>query len=108
MVFFFIHVHVLGNQSSKYWNDNTRKEAIKWLVEEKLKLTCNDYDKVLKIDRKIFAKYGLYTLIHKYFGDSVFKALDFAYPNIFKYEDFKDTINNNIRNKLIEYNKRRK
>ena len=82
----------LENCPNNYWNDDTIKESIKWLVEEKLKLTCDEYDKVIRINRRVFNKYGLGTVIHIYFGDSVFKALDFAYPNTFKYTDFKSAI----------------
>lgn len=51
------------------WNDkNNRILVINWLINKSK--TCNK-----KIDRKIFAKYGLSELLETYYCDNVKKAI---------------------------------
>lgn len=68
----------LKQAPNKYWNDETTKEAVIWLIEEKLKWSerqiCN------KLTKEIFAEYGLSGVLNVYFKSNVFRALDYAYP----------------------------
>lgn len=71
----------LSNVSRNYWNDATVGEAIRHLIECKLKLTrsevCMQYSRKLLIDNRLgsIATLGLY------------RTLDLAFPGEFKKED---------------------
>lgn len=63
-----------------YWyDDNNCIEAIKWLIEVKLKLKKEDVYK--KLNFKLFAENGLGCMVMTRFNSSPFKAINFAYPN---------------------------
>lgn len=60
---------------NNYWNESTCKQAIEWLVFEKLKCTIDEAK--LNITKDDFKRYGLYNLLLKYFSLDVKKALSF-------------------------------
>ncbi len=70
-----------------YWNVETGKQAVKWLIEEKLKWNKNDIEQNLNI--AIFKEYGLYAMLYIVFNGSIYNALNITYPGKFKREDFK-------------------
>ena len=75
--------------SKGYWdNISNGIEAIRWLIEEKLKLTDNELKKQLSL--KIFNDNGLGGMLKICFNNSPFKAINAAYPEKFKKEDFKN------------------
>lgn len=78
-----------------FWNnDNSKenaKEITKHLIEKILKLS----DEELKenISYKEFKNNCLYGMVKILFEDSIFKAIDNAYPGKYKITDFKKIIN---------------
>lgn len=62
-----------------YWNSQTAIEATKWLIEECLK--WDDYDVKTKVDSNIFNLYKLNGMLSTVYNDSVFSAINTAYPN---------------------------
>ena len=65
----------------RYWEDeDTVKEALLWLFEEKLDIENNN----ITITRKDFEKYKLGTLLLKYFNNSPYAAINYLYPNKYK------------------------
>lgn len=70
-----------------YWqNEDNRRLAIKWLIEEKLQLSDEEIKK--QVSFKLFKDNGLKGLLSCYFNGSPFEAINFAYPNKFKKSDF--------------------
>ena len=63
------------------WNEENSKEAVKWLIEEKLK--WNDEDIKNKLRHKTFLENGLNGMIHM-LDNSPYKAINITYPNRFK------------------------
>ncbi len=63
------------------------KEAVKWLVEEELRIPLEEIPNV--ISKRVFMKYGLDSMTQVLFGHSPFKCIDFVYPGRFNKEDFK-------------------
>ena len=63
------------------WTEDKVKEAVKWLIEEKLKWTYDDV--VEKISAKTFSNNGLSGMLQKYCNHSPLKALQIAYPNTY-------------------------
>lgn len=72
--------------AKNYWNIETGKQAIKWMIEDELKWTDEDIKK--KYDYKIFKKYKLQAMLNMVFQCSPFKAINAVYPGKFKEEDF--------------------
>ena len=65
-----------------YWNKEEHViEAIKWLIEDKLKGSMED--KCKSLSQETFKEYGLYGLLKIRFGGSVYKAVDFVYNGKF-------------------------
>jgi len=65
-----------------FWKDsNNRQSAIKWLVEEKLRLSLHDPD-FQRPSWEQFREFGLQGLICSHFGGNITKALQFAYPHV--------------------------
>lgn len=64
-----------------YWNDENAKDAVKWLVEEHLKY---DEKSIHKIKADDFYNNSLSGLLRLYFNDSVYDAVNFAYPGKYK------------------------
>ena len=71
----------------KYWNNETLIMAIKWLIEDKLKLSDNELKEQLSV--KLFKDNGLISLLN-YTNNSPYDAINLAYPNKFKKEEFKN------------------
>lgn len=67
---------------NNYWNEDTVKEAIKWLIEEKLKYSLEEVYE--KLGTKDFSENGMGSMLKLWFGSSYVKAVMFAYPNIYK------------------------
>ena len=64
-----------------YWNEETAREAIKWLVEEKFKWTDEDICRQLSIET--FKKNGLAGMLVQIFNGSPHSAIEHTYPNRF-------------------------
>ncbi|MTI53799.1 hypothetical protein [Geosporobacter ferrireducens] len=75
----------LRNVPLAYWNEETAKEAIIWLFEEKLKWT--DEDIIKKLTRKTLIDNGLKTPLDQIYNDSLYEAINAVYPNRFKKEE---------------------
>lgn len=70
-----------------YWNRKTGVQAVKWLLEEKLKWNKEEVKRNLTV--KIFRKYGLGNMLNVVFGNSTYRALNVAYPGEFGDVNFK-------------------
>lgn len=69
-----------------YWNTDNAKEALKWLIEEKLEFrSCDD---ILSLTGDILIQNGFYTLWSEYLKCNIFEAIDLLYPNKFKQWEF--------------------
>lgn len=68
--------------SKGFWNIETGKDSIKWLIEEKLKWNDEDIEKKLNI--QIFKDNGLYWMLCDVFNGSIYSAIHKTYPNRFK------------------------
>lgn len=66
----------------KYWNLDTAKESTIWLIEEKL--NWSDEDICGKLNLNVFIENGLYGMIQRVFSESIYDAVNNAYPNRFK------------------------
>lgn len=77
-----------GQTPIKYWkNEENVINAMKWLIEEKLKW---DNEQIKQnLSRSVFIKYNLYGLLYRRFKCSVFNAIDTLYPGVFKYWEMK-------------------
>ncbi len=63
------------------WNKDLIKQAVKWLIEEKL---CWEYKDVCKnISASVFRRNGLEGMLSKGCGNSTIAALDIAYPGMY-------------------------
>jgi len=71
--------------SRNYWNEERAIVAIKWMVEEKLRL--NPETDILNIKIETFQKYGLSAPMQKYYSQNPKKAIRAAYPDRFKEEN---------------------
>lgn len=80
------------NVPQSYWNEQTAVEALKWLLEEKLKWSDEEIKEKLSV--RLFDDNGLHTPIYKLFDASPFKAINAAYPNKFKPWDLKSVSRN--------------
>lgn len=70
-----------------YWkNEVNRKLAIKWLIEEKLKLSDEELKEQLSF--RLFKDNGFGSVLNNFFNNNPYKAINFAYPNKFKKSDF--------------------
>lgn len=73
---------------SGYWTKETGIEATRWLIEEKLNLSDTEIKN--KLSAKLFCDNGLSGMLRHVFNNSPFEAINAAYPNKFKKEDFKN------------------
>lgn len=64
---------------NKYWNENTAIEATQWLIEEKLKWDENEIKE--RLNYSVFSCNKLNGMLSVVYNDSVFEALNAAYPN---------------------------
>lgn len=64
---------------NKYWDNNTAVDATQWLIEEKLKWDENEVKKYLNYN--VFCDNKLNGMLSVVYNDSVFEALNSAYPN---------------------------
>jgi hypothetical protein len=84
-----------------FWTEDKTIEAIKWLLEEKLKWSYNDVINNLSV--KTLREYNLSKILHLYRG-SIYKLLIKAYPNK-DWFVFSTNINKSRRNRFIKINK---
>lgn len=70
-----------------YWNDETTKEAIKWIIEERLELTEDKLKE--ELSQELFFKNGLTGLLNNKFNGSPIKAINHAYDNKYHPWEFK-------------------
>ena len=76
---------------SNFWIKEKGVEAIKWLIEEKLKLTDEELKE--QLSEKLFIDNKLRGMLYICFNYSPYQAINTAYPNKFKPEDFKNSCN---------------
>jgi hypothetical protein len=69
-----------------FWTEKTAIEAVKWLIEKKLRWTDENIKQKLSV--KIFSIYKLRGLLYSCFNDSPFQAISAAYPGRFDQKDF--------------------
>lgn len=69
------------------WTEKNSKEATKWLIEEKLKLCEVDIKEQLSAN--LFSDNGLGGMLRTCFNNSPYDAINSAYPNKYKIEDFR-------------------
>lgn len=69
------------------WTKEKSKEAIKWLIEEKLKLT--DEELKNELSQKLFMDNGLSGMLQQCFNNSPYEAVNSVYPNKFRHWEFK-------------------
>lgn len=80
----------LKTTQRNYWSNKENViKAIKWLIEEKLKLKTKE-DILRNYTKHNLDRYGLGTIIRKY---TLFESINLAYPGIFKEGDFSNTRN---------------
>ena len=72
---------------NSYWNPETAIEATKWLIDEHLKWSKKDVQK--KLTYKTFEDNKLNGMLSTVFGDSIFNAMNTAYPNVYLPWDFR-------------------
>ena len=65
-----------------YWNVDTGKAAIKWMIEEKL--MWSDEDIKENYSMKIIVQFKLAKMLKDVFDSNLFEAINSAYPNKFK------------------------
>ncbi|MFW6024881.1 MAG: hypothetical protein ACOCRX_00920 [Candidatus Woesearchaeota archaeon] len=86
------------NTPNNYWQgEQGRKNAIKatkWLIEEKLKWDMKDIKE--KINYKIFVEHNLLGMLKRVFDTSIYKAIDSAYPGVFKRWELGEHVRNNF------------
>lgn len=71
-----------------YWKDkNNIKNAMRWLIEEKLKWSYKDIKSYYT--RDILVENGLSTLLVLH---GAYECINIAYPGVFKYDDFRETL----------------
>lgn len=78
----------LNQVPRSYWNKENSINAVKWLVEEKLKLTDDELKE--KLSAKMFNDNGLSRMLAVCFSSSPYDAINCTYPSKFKKEDFKN------------------
>lgn len=75
---------------NKFWeNEDNRREALLWLIDEKLMLS--DEDIKSKWGMSLIKEHGLESLVKNRFGRSPYRALNFAKPGKFKPGDLQYT-----------------
>lgn len=78
-----------GSVHNNYWSGkggrNRRAEAVRWLVEDKLRMLLEDVPHLLT--RRYFDENGLCGLISNLYHGSVYEALSEAYPRRFTQEE---------------------
>lgn len=69
-----------------YWSIKTATEAIKWMIEDKLKWSEKDIKE--KYCLKTFKQFKLEGMLNQVFESSPFKAINMVYPGKFHEQDF--------------------
>jgi len=69
--------------ANNYWDKETSKEAVIWLIEEKLKLNIKDIKNISNL-ANLFIDNGLIGMVSSVFNGSTYDAINNAYPNTFK------------------------
>ena len=72
-----------------FWTKEKGIEAVKWLIEEKLKLTDEELKE--QLSQNLFKDNNLYNMLNTCFNSSPYQAINATYPNKFKPEDFKNS-----------------
>lgn len=72
----------LNYTATDYWTIETGAEAVKWLIEEKLKWSYEEVTKMLNVN--IFIENKLYWMLFHIYKRSSFDAINSAYPGKFK------------------------
>ena len=65
-----------------FWSEKTTTDAIRWMIEEKLKWSRKDVCK--KLTRTTFLESGLSGMLASHFNNSPYDAINMAYPNQYK------------------------
>jgi hypothetical protein len=82
----------------KYWNIETAKDAMKWLMNDKLKWSKNEVKN--KVNKRFFKDNNLGGMLAIVFNDSPYDAINTLYPNEFKpWELLNSTVPQNYWNK---------
>lgn len=72
----------MGNIPYNYWNKETARKAIVWLVEEKN--NWNEEQICKNFTWKVLSKNGMREMVKKVFNSSLYDAINFVYPEKFK------------------------
>jgi hypothetical protein len=78
----------IGKFPNKQWTRELAIEAIRWTFEKRLRCISDD-DFISNASVKVFYDFKLRELLEKRFDDSVYAAMNMAYPGRFKREQFK-------------------
>lgn len=66
-----------------FWKDDSNCiEVIRWLIEEKLKLSDNEL--MASLSKEFFREHSLDSMLKNRFNNSPFRAIDIAYPGKYK------------------------
>lgn len=67
---------------NEYWDIEKGTEALRWLIEERLKWTKEDVKE--KLDKQVFIDNDLYGMVQRCFFSSPFLAINSAFPEVYK------------------------
>ena len=82
----------LSKVENNYWNEETCREALKWLFEEKLKWGLEDIKE--NLTGEVFIENKLNGMFSKIFNGSPYEVVNFIYPNKIKPWELKQVPNN--------------
>lgn len=82
-----------------YWTIETGIEAVKWLVEEKLKLEPGSVPK--NIIKQTFIDNNLGSMLAYLFRNSPYLAINSAYPNLYTYKQFNKNRRREYKKKVV-------
>lgn len=75
----------LKRVNNGYWNDDTVKEAVLWMID---RLGWNREDIKKNLNKKVFKDMGLGGMLNSACNDSIYKAINIAMPGEFKRFEF--------------------
>lgn len=76
--------------SPSFWNDDNCRLAVKWLIEDRLKLDLSNPKRKINLDD--FKENGLFGMLNTRFRNCPYKAIDFIYPGKFKEWEITKTV----------------